>query len=416
MFRRIPGLILAASATLVAGALVQAAPAMASATATGTKIGFEGTAYGTSVSVLGAVKSGRSALSTIGCTSTVGVTHNNTSPSVTVPGVLSTGTIDTSASSIATDTGVASQSMTTIQSVNALSGLVTADAVTSESTTSRDSTTGAFSTSAAGTVFVNLKVLGIPISATPPPNTKITLPGVGYVELNQQSGHVGASSANLTVIGLHVVVTLGPRAGTQVIVSFAQSALGGPFNGLLNGLSYGAQANVLSGAVLLGKVFPQPLGCFGTGGVVKTNGGALVVLPPLVASGTVVDTAEGINNHKQSSAETSSTIQDLNLAGLITATAVKADVTANGNPPALADNSSFLDLVVAGNSISGTPPPNTKISLAGIGTLWLHRVFKTSNSIHVIMIELIVTVPSNPLGLAPNTTVRVASAQVGIGN
>lgn len=401
----------------MAGALVQATPAMASATATGTKIGFEGTAYGTSVSVLGAVKSGRSALSTIGCTSTVGVTHTNTSPSVTVPGVLSTGTIDTSASSIATDTGVASRSMTTIQSVNALSGLVTADAVTSESTTSRDSATGAFSTSAAGTVFVNLKVLGFPVSATPAPNTKITLPGVGYVILNQQASHVSSLKAGLTVIGIHVVVTLGPSAGTQVIVSFAQSALGGPFNGLLNGLSYGAQANVLSGAVLLGKVFPQPLGCFGTGGVVKTNGGALVAVPGLAISGTVVDTAEGINNHKQSSAETSSTIQDLNLlSGLVTASAVKADVTAVGNPPALADNSSFLDLSVNGVSIGGTPAPNTKISLAGIGTLWLHRVFKTSNSIHVIMIELIVTVPSNPLGLAPNTTVRVASAQVGIGN
>jgi hypothetical protein len=30
------------------------------------------------------------------------------------------------------------------------------------------------------------------------------------------------------------------------------------------------------------------------------------------------------------------------------------------------------------------------------------------------MIQLIVTVPSNPLGLAPGTTVNVASAKVGI--
>ena len=99
----------------------------------------------------------------------------------------------------------------------------------------------------------------------------------------------------------------------------------------------------------------------------------------------------------------------------MTATAVKADVTANGNPPALGDNSSFLDLSINGTPFSGTPAPNTRINLLGIGTLWLHRVFQNANSIHVIMIELIVTVPSNPLGLTPGTTVQVASAQVGIG-
>jgi hypothetical protein len=52
--------------------------------------------------------------------------------------------------------------------------------------------------------------------------------------------------------------------------------------------------------------------------------------------------------------------------------------------------------------------------VAGLGTLWLHRVITTSNTIHVIMIQLIVTVPNNPLGLAPGTKVNVASAKVGV--
>jgi hypothetical protein len=413
MFRRIRLLGIAVIAALIASVLVQASPALAKAT----KIGFEGSAYGTLVSVGGVVKSGRSALSSLGCTSQVGVTHTNTSPSVNVLGLLTTGTIDTSVASESNATGVDTTSSTTIQNVNALSGLITADAVTSVSTTSRDNSTGKFSTSAAGTQFLNLTIAGVPVSAAVPPNTKINLPlGVGYVILNQQTGHVGSTKAALTVIGLHVVLTAGPNAGTEIVVSFAHSDLGGPFNGLLSGRAYGAKANVLGGILILGEVFPQPLGCFGTDGVTRTNGGALVNLPGLAISGTVVDTAEGIDNHKQSSAETSSTIQDLNLlAGLVTATAVKADVTANGNPPTLGDNSSFLDLSVNGMAISGTPPPNTKIPLAGIGTLWLHRVFQTSNSIHVIMIQLIVTVPSNPLGLTPGTTVNVASASVGIG-
>jgi hypothetical protein len=41
------------------------------------------------------------------------------------------------------------------------------------------------------------------------------------------------------------------------------------------------------------------------------------------------------------------------------------------------------------------------VPLSGIGTLWLHRVVQTASGIRVIMIQLDVTVPSNPLGLSP---------------
>ncbi len=411
MFRRIRLLGIAVSTALMAGVLVQAPPALAAAK----EIGFQGTAFGTSVSVGSVVKSGRSALTTLGCTSAVPVTRPNSVAGVTVPGVLSTGTIDTSVASETTATGVASTSSSTIQNVSALGGVITADAVTSVSTTSRNNTTGAFSTSAAGTQFVNLKVAGATISGTPAPNTKINLPlGLGYVILNQQTGHVGKNTADLTVIGIHVVLTAGPMAGTDVIVSFANSGLGGPVDGLLSGYAYAASANVALGVLILGQEFPQPLKCFDDG-VTKTNAGALVSVPGLAISGTAADTTTG--DADVPSDEASSTIQDLNLlSGLVTATAVKADVTANGNPPALGDNSSFLDLSVNGSSIGGTPAPNTRIPLAGIGTLWLHRVFKTSNSIHVIMIQLIVTVPGNPLGLPLNAVVNVASAQVSIHN
>jgi hypothetical protein len=45
----------------------------------------------------------------------------------------------------------------------------------------------------------------------------------------------------------------------------------------------------------------------------------------------------------------------------------------------------------------------------------LHRQIKTANKITVIMVQLVVTVPSNPLGLAVGTTVNVAYASVSIG-
>lgn len=421
MFRKIRTFWLVAVLAMLAGTLAAAAPAIATAgtaPASAGKFGFLGTAYGTQVKVGSTVQSGRSALSALGCTSMTGVTHTNTAASVSVP-ELSTGTIDTSVASEATSTGIATTSSSTIQNVNALSGLVTATAVQSVSTTSRNSRTGTFSTSAAGTEFVGLTVAGVPISGTPAPDTKLTLPGVGYVELNQQTSHVSATKASLRVIGLHIVVTLStPLApiGTQIEVGFADSGLGGPVAGLLDGLAYGANANVGS-VIIAGKLFPEFLSCLGTSGATKTNTGAALNIPGVLTSGTVADTVEGTASRRSASVTVTSTIQGLNLlSGVVTATVIEANVTATGNPPSYTDNSHFLGLSVAGfPSIGDNVPPNTKLTLAGIGTLWLHRRFEFSHEIKVIMVQLIVTVPGNPAGLAPGTTVNVGYAQASVG-
>ena len=414
MFRKIHAFWLAGVVVLAGSVLAQASPAAAAPT----EMGFQATAYGTQVNVGSVVTSGRSAQAFLGCTSVPGITHTNTAASVTVPGVLSAGTIDTSAASQTTASGLAATSSTTIQSASLLGGLVTATAVKSVSTTSRNSSSGAFGVSAAGTTFVGLKVAGVPVSGTPAPNTKLTLPGVGYVILNQQTSHVGSSSADLTVIGLHVVVTLGtPLAptGTQIVVSSAESSLGGPVAGLLNGLAYGASANVGS-TVIVGEQFPQPLFCLGTDGKTDTNTAASVSLPGILTSGTVADTAEGVADPAKASGEVTSTVQGLNLlSGLVKATVVKADVTASGKPPILGDHSSFLGLSVAGfPGIDDNVPPNTHLSLAGIGTLWLHKVTRTAQGISVVMLQLDVTVAGNPLGLSPGAQVNVASARIGV--
>src|SRR5579863_6424513 len=164
MLRKTYLLTLVAGAGLTASMLAAVAPAMAQAAAT--EIGFQGSAYGTLVTVGPAVRSGRSALSTLGCVSRAGVAHTNSIASVSVPPLLSTGTVTTSAASEATPGGPASVSKATTQSASALGGLVKATAVRSVSTTI-EHTPGSFSTSAAGTKFVGLVVAGTPINATP---------------------------------------------------------------------------------------------------------------------------------------------------------------------------------------------------------------------------------------------------------
>lgn len=421
MFRKIRTIWLVAVLGTLAGTLASTAPALAhpgGAAANAQENGYLGSAFGTRVRVGSTVTSGRSAASTLGCTSMPGITHSNTAASVNTP-VLSTGTIDTSVSSQETSTAFATTSNSTIQNVNALSGLITATAVESVSTTSRDKGTGTFSTSAAGTQFVGLTVAGVPVSATPPPNTKLPLPGVGFVELNQQTSHISASKASLRVIGLHIVVNLStPLAplGTVIDVGFAFSGLGGPVAGLLDGLAYGANAHVGS-VVIAGKMFPESLSCLGTSGATRTNTGAGLNIPGVLTSGTVADTVAGIARPSKASARVTSTIEGLNLlSGTVTATAIEADVTAAGNPPSYTDNSHFLGLTVAGfPGIKDNVPPNTKLNLAGLGTLWLHRRFEFAHEIKVIMVQLIVTVPGNPAGLAPGTTVNVGYAQASVG-
>lgn len=414
MIRKIHVLSLTATAGLTAAMLAGAAPALAAVGETG----FMGSAYGTEITVGSTVQSGRSALSTLGCTSRAGVTHTNTAASVSAPPVLATGTIDTSAASETTATGVASISSATTQAASALNGLVKATTVRSVSITSQDSSTGAFSTSAAGTRFVGLVVAGKHLSGTPAPNTKISLPGVGYVILNQQASKTGKSRAGLTVIAIHVYVTVAnptAKVGTQVVVSFASSGLGGPVSGLLDGLAYGAHAYVAK-TIIAGNLFPQSLACLGTSGKTKTNSGASASIPGILTSGTVTDTVAGTATVTKASAAVTSTVQGLNLlTGTVTATAIKADVTAAGTPPAFGDTSTFAGLTVAGHpGIGDNVPPNTKLHLAGIGTLYLHRQIKTATKITVIMIQLVVTSAGNPAGLKVGTTVNVAYAQASV--
>src|SRR2546427_8221413 len=122
MFRKTHALWLAGAVVIAGSVVAQASPAMAKTL----KTGFQASAYGTQVNVDSTVQSGRSALSVLGCVSQPGVQKTNTAVSVNAPPALTTGTLDTSAASQTTATGVASVSSSNVQSVSLLSGLVSA--------------------------------------------------------------------------------------------------------------------------------------------------------------------------------------------------------------------------------------------------------------------------------------------------
>ncbi len=388
--------------------------------ATNSEVNYAANAYGTYVFVGNTATVGKTAVSVLGCVAHPPAHSENTVTSARVLPFINVGLIHTTADAIdAADTE--SKSISTVNSVNLLLGLIKADVIKAVTTTSLDNI-GKFHTSANGSVFTNLIVAGNSISGTPAPNTKIVLPGLGYVMLNEQISQTNATSASLQVNMIHVVINLpnllGIPTGTQIIVSHASSSLHGFYSGFLYGFSYGSNVNVAS-IVTSGNSAYQTLPCLGTNNQVLTNSIAGVNLPGgLLTLGQVTDTAKGVVTQTSSTGETTSTIQSTNIAaGTIKADLIKADSHAftDGTPTQLSDTGTqFLGLVVAGHpEINANVQKNTKIQLAGIGTLWLRREIKTQNYLEIRMIELNVE-SVNVLNIPVGTNIRVGVAKSGI--
>src|SRR5688572_5022 len=109
-------------------------------------------------------------------------------------------------------------STATLGQVNVLNGLITAAGVVAMAT----STAGG--SDAYGSSLANLMVNGVAISA-PEPNTRVDLPGVGYVVLNEQI----STSSGITVNMIHGVLQRTGLLATQtlgtIIVGSASSSV-----------------------------------------------------------------------------------------------------------------------------------------------------------------------------------------------
>jgi len=393
-----------------------------------TSSGFQFTAdaYGTYANVGHVIIAGKTAVSSLGACGIVSppVHSENSVVSADASPLFTTGVIHTTADGTEPVAGTL-QSMATADVLDAsllitlLGGVITADEVKAVSTTTHDNS--GFHTSADGSVLANLVVAGVPITVLPPPNTDIPLLGFGHVMLNEQITNIRSTSASFTVNMIHVFITqanvLNIPIGAQIIVSHASSGLTSGVQGTLDGVAYGTQATIAH-LVTSGPTAKVTMGCLGTNGALKTKSIAQVQVPPLFSVGEVVDTALGTVNSTSATGELTSTIQTVDVvSSLVTASLIKADAHASSTGGTLTfsdDGTMFVDLHVAGfPDINDDVPPNTRLSIAGLGTLWLHRVIHTSNSIEVRMIEVIVT-ETNIYGIQIGTDIRVAVAEASV--
>jgi hypothetical protein len=387
---------------------------------------FLADAYGTQATLGHVFVAGKSAVSTLGVCGIVEppVHSENTVLSTDASPEFTTGVINTTADgNILPDGTLQATATADVLDANLLitqlGGVITADEVKAVSTTTHD--VAGFHTSADGSTFVNLVVAGIPIIGNPEPNTRIDLVGFGYVVLNEQITRIRSTSASFTVNMIHVFITeaniLNIPIGTEIIVSHAFSGLTSGVEGTLDGQAYGTKASV-GRVVSSGPSALIKIGCLGTNGRLRTNSVAEVQDPPLFSVGEVVDTALGTVDSTSAVGELTSTVQAVDVVtSLVTASLVKADAHASNIGGTLAfsdDGSMFVDLHVTGfPDINDDVPPNTRLHIVGLGTLWLHRIIQTSNSIEVRMIEVIVT-EANGFGLTIGTDIQVADAEASV--
>jgi len=352
-------------------------------------------------------------------TSTEPLNTTGTAAGVTVLPLVSGGAANTAVS----DNEQQAQAQSSTASISLLAGLITASAINAVSTTTIDNN-GNFQLSSAGSNFSNLSVLGQNYNGPVAPNTRINLPLLGYVVLNEQSSNISAENATLTINMVHVYVTvgnlLGLQVGTQIIVSSASS---GMYNvnapGIIGGYSFGTQVSggILASSPSASEVLP----CLGTGGNVLTNTQVSVNLPSILTTGTLVDTVESNLTPSYSSGQNTSTIQALNLLnGLVTASLLQAQVSASivdGYWNAtLTGQDSFVGIAVAGHpEITDNIPDNTVVPIAGLGTLYLKEIiyYDAPSGIEVRSVELVVN-QVNIYGLPVGLDVIVGDAYISL--
>jgi hypothetical protein len=391
----------AASAALVGAALAVSSVQLAAPVAAATlpNVGVQSYAYGSYALVGSTVKSGPVAYAGIGCTTSFGRTVKGSAAAVNAAPLGTVGATTTSTASAVENGLKVSRTTASTGAVNLLGGLVRASAVTSASTASVNGV-GTF-TGANRSDLAGLVVAGRAQSATPAPNTALSLrgsDGVAYatVYLNRQTKTWVGSEWRVQTTALQVVVSgknpLNVPIGSNVLVGVSSSSLTKPVVGLVGGKGYATSANAADGRVLSSPTaLAQPF-CAGSSSSATV---AAAAVPGVVTTGTTTTTADATATAISRTVRVVDRISGPSvLAGLLGATTIVADTSATqsvpGGPVTLTDRSSFVGLGIKGlPGITASVPPNTVVTVPGLGKVTLHKVTRTAKSIEVVMVEVV---------------------------
>lgn len=388
---------------------------------------FIGNAYGTRANAVAGevgVKLGRSAYQVCPCLGTDGEVRSNTVDTIDAGDAFRAATATSTARADKIPVKQAYIRMTsTIEDVDALDGLVTADLIRAVART--QATRTGFSISSRGSKILGLRVAGQPVTVTPGGRANVS--GFGYIELKDvdRLGD-GVNRRGIRVEMLTIVINQENRldipVGTRIIVGSAVAQYDRDVpTGLVGGSVFAVDATSAVSTVenRFGRAAAEYMGCFSNGITTRTNNVVVLAVPGVLRSGTAVTTLRGVVKDALALARGTSTIEDVDLlGGFLTADLVKGVVKtvrrADGSRSVSYDGSRFVNLRIAGTPIGDDVQEDTVISVAGVGTLTLFETTTRTSAEEirgqVIMIHLEVDT-ANPFGLPVGTEVRVAFAR-----
>jgi hypothetical protein len=333
-------------------------------------------------------------------------------------GLVKVGAVTTWADAVPVTNGTRTITGARTADISLLGGVIKADAVETV-TTATKTPDGVSSTSS--TRFVGLTIAGQEYPVNLPKDFTVTIPGIAAIVANSSTAYTLAGGSYITGFGLYVgllkpfsnvpataTVLLNP---TQSIVMPAPP----PSAPQIGGLGYGSNIKATVGPALDLDAGPSafvstPPG--GTQGETIQNATTEVTVPNVlhVAAAKSWTTGKTVPGHGKVKVNNQLAGVDV-LNGLITADAISAGAVVKkkrSNKVTTRIGSQLLNLTVAGNAIPANVPPNTRLELAGVGTLVLNEQVTAGWGGYVRALHL--TLSTSQYGLPVGAEVEVGVA------
>lgn len=396
--------------------------ALASPTITGVSNAYaDGGSVTVAAGALGAVNVGPLFPASLGCTAQPG-SANSSGATLNLNSAGGGGPVTDQVMVQGYTSSVTVTSSATVANVSLLSGKITASAINATAQSVATATTLA---SHNLSTLTNVRVNGQ--SVTVKPNQKITLPGVGYVVLDEQSTSNSASNTRLFVnaIDVHITTaTLGLPVGSQIIVAHALSQFSRtPVNAVVGASSYGLYAQGAGGSQsgTSGPYAWEVISCVGGQGTTTLASASLVGVLSLNAMN---DFATGQIALSGITSQASSTVHNatLGMTGTTLLSAGSIQATANASFVGASGRTSGSVTLTNGSILSGllpsalptNPAPNTRMNIPLLGYVILNQqtgyVRATKVIIAVTAIVIVATVPNNLLGLPVGAHISIGVA------
>ncbi|MET3960204.1 hypothetical protein ABIE44_000138 [Marmoricola sp. OAE513] len=381
---------------------------------------YQGSSGGSQITALGTtISSGLTASSNL-ADSVIPAKAGISVAKVDVANLVNLGAITSGQEATASGDGVKITSGVKIAGISLLGGVIKADAIES---TSFASASSAGLDGGTSTTFVRLTIAGKAYPLNVPANTKITVPGIVEVVINETRVDKSIPGKTVRTMGTALHLTLlkgqgGAPTGAEIKLNPTQATIvpiGSDADAsAVGGFAYATFAGIQAGEQV--KVLAQPTGIVmipsnGTNGQEHEVTIAAANIPGVAEIGAITTRVNAKTIPAYSDVSTGSRLAKIKLlGGLITADAV--DVTSHVRKAAN-DNISeaqlnFVHLTVAGKKIPIDVKPNTQIYILGIGQVYINQQLTKPG--YSAIVGLRVTLSTKKFGLPIGADIHVGVA------